>query len=95
MECRKVNLLSKFAGYTTPLAAAAVVVMAGCAGEEQVPVQLGPVDGFDLPPTEIERVAVGSMAPDFSLETMTDDTLTLSDFRGQKNVVLVFYRGHW
>lgn len=78
----------------SPLTAIAVALLVACAGE-QAPVQLGPVDGFDLPPTELERVAIGSMAPDFSLETMNNDTLTLSGFRGEKNVVLVFYRGHW
>jgi peroxiredoxin len=40
-------------------------------------------------------VAVGSVAPDFSLRTLAGDTLTLSDFRGKKDVILVFYRGHW
>jgi hypothetical protein len=68
--------------------------LGGC-GAEPVPVTLGPTDGQDLPPTEIERVAVGSLAPDFSLETVRGDTLTLSAFQGEKNVVLVFYRGHW
>lgn len=57
--------------------------------------QLGPVDGLELPPTEIDRVQVGTVAPDFSLAAMNDDVVTLSDFRGRKNVVLVFYRGHW
>ena len=95
MECRKVSLMSKLAGRSSPLVAVAVAVLAACAGGEQAPLQLGPVDGFDLAPTEIERVAVGTVAPDFSLETMNNDTLTLSDFRGSKNVVLVFYRGHW
>jgi cytochrome oxidase Cu insertion factor (SCO1/SenC/PrrC family) len=95
MEYRKVSLMSKFAGHSKPLLAVAVAVLAACAAQEQAPVQLGPVDGFDLAPTEIERVAVGAMAPDFSLTTMNNDTLTLSDFRGSKNVVLVFYRGHW
>jgi hypothetical protein len=56
---------------------------------------LGPKDGADLPPTDIERVAVGSVAPDFSLRTLAGETVTLSDFRGEKNVILVFYRGHW
>ena len=59
------------------------------------PVSLGPRDGHDLPSTDLERVAVGTMAPDFSLRTITGDVLTLSAFRGAKNVVLVFYRGHW
>lgn len=58
-------------------------------------VALGPVDGHDLPATDLERVAVGDLAPDFSLETLSGDTLTLSGFRGQQNVLLVFYRGHW
>jgi peroxiredoxin len=53
------------------------------------------VDGQDLAPTDLERVAVGMTAPDFSLETITGDTLTLSSYRGAQNVVLVFYRGHW
>lgn len=62
---------------------------------EAAPIQLGPVDGFDLAPVDLERVAVGSLAPDFSLQTLAGDTLTLSAFRGVKNVILVFYRGHW
>ena len=76
------------------LTAVAVAFMVACMGE-QAPVQLGPVDGFELAPTEINRVRVGTEAPSFSLTTMNDDTLTLSDYRGQKDVVLVFYRGHW
>jgi hypothetical protein len=57
--------------------------------------RLGPADGFDLPPTDLERVAVGDVAPDFSLRSLSGDTHTLSEYRGAKNVVLVFYRGHW
>ncbi len=56
---------------------------------------LGPKDGHDLPPTDLDRVAVGHMAPDFSLRALSGDVITLSDLRGHKNVVLVFYRGHW
>lgn len=56
---------------------------------------LGPVDGEDLPPTDLERVAVGDRAPDFSLLAYSGDVISLSDYRGEKNVVLVFYRGHW
>ncbi len=62
---------------------------------EEASVELGPVDGFDLAPTEIGRVALGTQAPDFSLDSYAGDVVTLSDFRGQKNVLLVFYRGHW
>lgn len=56
---------------------------------------LGPVDGRDLAPTDLERVAVGSAAPDFTLPVYGGGTLTLSQFRGKQNVVLVYYRGHW
>jgi len=56
---------------------------------------LGPANGRDLAPTDIERVAVGAPAPDFTLSVYGGGTLSLSQFRGQKNVVLVFYRGHW
>jgi len=69
--------------------------LAACGGVGDEPVTLGAADGFDLPATDLDRVAVGSMAPDFSLQTIQGDTLTLSAFRGVKNVVLVFYRGHW
>jgi cytochrome oxidase Cu insertion factor (SCO1/SenC/PrrC family) len=55
----------------------------------------GPVDGEGLTPTDLERVKVGDSAPDFTLEAADDTPVTLSQFRGQKPVVLVFYRGHW
>jgi cytochrome oxidase Cu insertion factor (SCO1/SenC/PrrC family) len=61
--------------------------------------QVGPApsprDGAGLPPTDLERVAVGGPAPDFTLESKDGAMVTLSSFRGRKNVVLVFYRGHW
>jgi mycoredoxin-dependent peroxiredoxin len=36
-------------------------------------------------------IDVGAQAPDFSLKDQHGQTVTLSDFRGQKNVLLVFY----
>lgn len=57
--------------------------------------QLGPKDGTDLSPTDLERVKAGDRAPDFTLENMDGKRISLADFRGKKNVVLVFYRGHW
>jgi len=56
---------------------------------------LGPVDGAELAPTDIDRVAAGTEAPDFALLAYSGDTVALSDYRGEQNVVLVFYRGHW
>ena len=57
--------------------------------------QLGPKDGTDLSPTDLQRIKVGQPAPDFTLEDMEGKSITLSDFRGKKTVVLVFYRGYW
>ena len=57
--------------------------------------QLGPKDGTDLSPTDLQRIKLGQAAPDFALEDMEGKNITLSDFRGMKTVVLVFYRGYW
>ena len=57
--------------------------------------QLGPKDGTDLSPTDLQRIKVGQAAPNFTLEDMDGKTITLSDFREKKTVVLVFYRGYW
>ena len=59
-----------------------------------LPGQYGPKDGQDLPPSDLDRIQVGQTAPDFSLPRADGEPLTLSSLRG-KNVVLVFYRGHW
>ncbi len=78
-----------------------VVGMAGCAAqdeavdEELAEIVLGPVDGHDLPGVDLDRVQVGESAPDFTLTSLAGPPVTLSSFRGVKNVVLVFYRGHW
>ena len=77
------------------LHAAAVLTVAagvilGCGSPE-----LGPKDGRDLPREDLDRVQVGDEAPDFTLAAYSGNYITLSDYRGKKNVVPVFYRGHW
>jgi cytochrome oxidase Cu insertion factor (SCO1/SenC/PrrC family) len=57
--------------------------------------QLGPKDGVGLIATELDRVKVGQPAPDFTLKDADGKAITLSDLRGKKSVVLVFYRGYW
>jgi cytochrome oxidase Cu insertion factor (SCO1/SenC/PrrC family) len=44
--------------------------------------------------TDLNRVAVGMIAPDFELPAAAGGKLKLSSFRG-KHVVLIFYRGYW
>ena len=46
-------------------------------------------------PTDLDRVRVGQPAPDFTLEDSDGKSISLADYRGKRNVVLVFYRGHW
>jgi cytochrome oxidase Cu insertion factor (SCO1/SenC/PrrC family) len=45
-------------------------------------------------PTDLDRVRAGSLAPSFTLSDPAGKSHSLASFRG-KNVVLVFYRGHW
>ncbi|MEO7522406.1 MAG: peroxiredoxin family protein [Gemmatimonas sp.] len=79
-----------------PLAlACAVAAPFAAAHAQQMSAMLGPVDGKDMKETDIERVAIGAMAPDFTLAKFGGGTTTLSSLRGKKNVVLVFYRGYW
>ena len=44
-------------------------------------------------PKTIDSAVVGEMAPDFELTALTGETIRLSDFRGQKAVVLIFIYG--
>lgn len=57
--------------------------------------QLGPKDPTSGSATEVDRIKVGQAAPDFALENVDGKTINLSEFRGKKAVVLVFYRGYW
>ncbi len=81
---------------------AGALAAGGCAPQEDAPRQeepeevvLGPADGHDLPGVDLERVRAGDLAPDFTLVSLAGPPVRLSSFRGSKNVVLVFYRGHW
>lgn len=45
--------------------------------------------------TDLARVKEGMTAPDFALEDVNGIVHHLSDYREKKNVILVFYRGHF
>ena len=57
--------------------------------------ELGPQDGVDLSAADLERVSVGASAPDFTLLSKDRNPVSLSSFAGEKNVILIFYRGYW
>ena len=76
-----------------PIIVAGMLATAPSVGWTQA--TLGPKDGSGLPPLDTGRVSIGATAPDFTLEAKDGGTITLSQFRGKKNIVLVFYRGHW
>ena len=50
---------------------------------------------FQDPTLRNSPIAVGDVAPDFTLVDENNKKLTLSDARGKSPVVLVFYRGYW
>lgn len=83
--------------HSAPFAAAAVglILAVGCADQPAREPRLGPHDGLDLPPVDAARIGVGDVAPDFTLPAHGGGIMTLSDFRGRRDVILVFYRGHW
>lgn len=74
--------------------AAAVVLFSSAAAAQESPA-LGPRDGRGLEPVDTGRVGTGDMAPDFALRALDGSIITLSQYRGEKNVILVFYRGYW
>jgi hypothetical protein len=89
------NRLPKSSSRGTAVLLAAALLACAQDPESTPRVALGPVDGRDLTPVDTGRVALGDVAPDFSLESYDDGIVTLSDYRGQKDVILVFYRGWW
>lgn len=50
---------------------------------------------LDLDETSFGQVSTGDMAPDFSLEDTNGNKWRLSDFKGKKNVVLIWVFADW
>ena len=56
------------------------------------------VTGNSQSPTDSMRgspIGIGDIAPDFTLQDQNNNRVALSDARGKRPVVLVFYRGYW
>lgn len=47
----------------------------------------------DWPTSQLDTAALGKLAPDFELPSLSGEKVRLSDFRGKKSVVLVFVYG--
>lgn len=55
-----------------------------------------PANYSSLPHSQRDSpVAIGEVAPDFTLADENGNKVTLSESRGKSPVVLVFYRGYW
>ena len=80
-------------GISRQLLLAAVLLLTTARSPAEL--SLGPVDDITLLPKALDRVALGEVAPDFRLYTHTGEIFQLSHARGARDVVLVFYRGHW
>jgi cytochrome oxidase Cu insertion factor (SCO1/SenC/PrrC family) len=59
-------------------------------GVTALPTSSAPTPPAQQPASSIP--AVGALAPDFSLFSAWGDPVTLSRYRGDKNIVLLFYR---
>ena len=70
-------------------------LIAGMLAANPLFAQLGPKEPLSGSGTDVERVKIGQAAPDFILENVEGKAISLSDFRGKKAVILVFYRGYW
>lgn len=73
---------------------AALLLLFPGAAEAQLKENL--FDTGHLPPTDSElKVKVGDMAPDFTLPSIEGGSVSLSDYRGSKNVMLSFVPAAW
>ncbi len=46
-------------------------------------------------PSQAERIEVGQEAPGFTLTSSDGETYSLAELHGEKDLVLVFFRGSW
>ena len=98
----KIRALRK-CGFLSPLAATFLVaVMIAACGTAAAPVAeesrshpAGRVQENEDAVTSGAAISAAGVAPAFQLPTASGETLSLASFAGDKNVVLVFYRGFW
>jgi peroxiredoxin len=70
----------------------AIVLLAACDNDPVIDKAITSETGFtDVASVKLET---GKLAPDFSLQALNDDSVKLSQLRGDK-ILMIFYRGHW
>ena len=75
--------------------ALAALVLFPVAGRSQVPRAMQWNPGHLKPVDSRLKVEPGQMAPDFTLKTVSGETITLSQYRGGKNVLITFVPAAW
>ena len=74
------------------LIACALLLLTGCdnapVSEDAINSEAGYTDVASV------KLTIGRAAPDFNLQSLNGDRVTLSELRGTK-VLMIFYRGHW
>lgn len=71
-----------------------MLIITACALVETMP-KVSAANDSELQATDLERIKTGKAAPDFHLESVDGNWVSLSSYQNRKNVILVFYRGHW
>jgi len=77
------------------LLTAIAIAATGCTAEPAAKTASATTAGRVTPAASVAAPpAIGDLAPEFTLSDQTGRSVTLSEAHG-RNVVLVFYRGHW
>lgn len=77
----------------TEVAPAPTATPAEATAATQPPATVADESATDSPTVEPEPQ--GDIAPKFTLPSASGDSVSLDSFAGDRNVVLVFYRGFW